>query len=87
MSEIYHIGVRVPLIIVSPFTRGGKVFTEHADHASQILFLGRCQLDCILTIAKMIARGISYSKGVQEHHDQPDIRLAAESHVEFTQRV
>ncbi|PGH00993.1 hypothetical protein AJ79_08057 [Helicocarpus griseus UAMH5409] len=32
-------GVRVPFYIVSPWTRGGRVFTEHADHNSQILFI------------------------------------------------
>lgn len=25
--------------MISPFTRGGRVFTEHADHTSQILFV------------------------------------------------
>lgn len=36
------IGFRLPFSIVNPFTRGGNrgnVFTEHADHNSQILFL------------------------------------------------
>ncbi len=33
-------GFRVPMHIISPWTRGQKVFTEHADHASQILFVG-----------------------------------------------
>lgn len=32
-------GYRLPFYIVSPFTRGGSVFTEHADHNSQLLFL------------------------------------------------
>ncbi|KAF3759903.1 putative hemolytic phospholipase C precursor [Cryphonectria parasitica EP155] len=32
-------GVRIPLFIISPFTRGGRVFTEHADHNSHILFV------------------------------------------------
>jgi phospholipase C len=32
-------GFRLPFYIVSPFTRGGNVFTEHADHNSQILFV------------------------------------------------
>ncbi|WEW57590.1 phospholipase C [Emydomyces testavorans] len=32
-------GMRVPFYIISPWTRGGRVFTEHADHTSQILFL------------------------------------------------
>jgi len=33
------IGVRVPFYIVSPWTRGNCVLTEHADHNSQILFI------------------------------------------------
>ncbi|RHZ47182.1 hypothetical protein CDV55_100609 [Aspergillus turcosus] len=32
-------GVRLPFYMVSPWTRGGRVFTERADHNSQILFL------------------------------------------------
>ncbi|KAJ5212782.1 uncharacterized protein N7498_004428 [Penicillium cinerascens] len=32
-------GFRVPFYMVSPWTRGGRVFTERADHNSQILFL------------------------------------------------
>lgn len=32
-------GYRLPFYIVSPWTRGGAVFTEHADHNSQILFI------------------------------------------------
>lgn len=32
-------GLRVPFYIISPWTRGGRVFTEHADHTSQILFV------------------------------------------------
>ncbi|KOS14184.1 putative phospholipase c [Malassezia pachydermatis] len=32
-------GFRVPFYIVLPFTRNGGVFTEHAAHESQILFL------------------------------------------------
>ncbi|KAJ5933635.1 hypothetical protein N7454_005964 [Penicillium verhagenii] len=32
-------GVRVPFYMVSPWTRGGRVFTERADHNSQILFV------------------------------------------------
>ncbi|KAJ9156129.1 Non-hemolytic phospholipase c [Pleurostoma richardsiae] len=32
-------GIRIPLVIVSPFTRGGHVFTERGDHASILLFL------------------------------------------------
>ncbi|KAJ5259435.1 phosphoesterase family-domain-containing protein [Penicillium angulare] len=32
-------GFRVPFMMISPWTRGGRVFTERADHNSQILFL------------------------------------------------
>lgn len=32
-------GYRVPLLLVSPWTRGGNVFTENADHNSQIMFV------------------------------------------------
>ncbi|KAJ5921076.1 hypothetical protein N7466_009402 [Penicillium verhagenii] len=32
-------GVRVPFYMISPWTRGGRVFTERADHNSQILFV------------------------------------------------
>lgn len=32
-------GFRLPFYIVSPWTRGGHVFTERADHISQIKFL------------------------------------------------
>jgi phospholipase C len=32
-------GFRVPFTIISPWTRGGYVFTEHADHNSQIMFI------------------------------------------------
>jgi phospholipase C len=32
-------GFRLPFYMVSPWTRGGAVFAEHADHSSQILFL------------------------------------------------
>ena len=32
-------GFRVPFFIVSPWTRGGSVFTEPADHISQLLFM------------------------------------------------
>ena len=32
-------GFRLPFYIVSPWTQGGNVFTEHASHESQILFL------------------------------------------------
>jgi phospholipase C len=32
-------GYRVPFTIISPWTRGGHVFTEHADHNSQIMFV------------------------------------------------
>ncbi|KAF2084809.1 phospholipase C [Saccharata proteae CBS 121410] len=32
-------GFRVPFYIISPWTRGGNVFVDHADHTSQLLFL------------------------------------------------
>ncbi|KAH8892840.1 non-hemolytic phospholipase c [Thozetella sp. PMI_491] len=32
-------GIRIPLMIISPFTRGGKVFTERGDHSSILMFL------------------------------------------------
>ncbi|TAQ91417.1 hypothetical protein B7494_g138 [Chlorociboria aeruginascens] len=32
-------GYRLPFYIISPWTRGGHVFTEHADHNSQIMFV------------------------------------------------
>ncbi|KAF7196686.1 Non-hemolytic phospholipase C [Pseudocercospora fuligena] len=32
-------GFRLPFYIISPWTRGGNVYTEHCDHSSQILFL------------------------------------------------
>ncbi|OXV10860.1 hypothetical protein Egran_01378 [Elaphomyces granulatus] len=38
-SEWEFLGVRVPFYIVSPWTRGNRVFTERADHNSQILFV------------------------------------------------
>lgn len=33
------LGFRLPFYIISPWTRGGHVFTEHADHNSQNLFV------------------------------------------------
>ena len=32
-------GFRMPFYIISPWTRGGHVFTEHADHNSQTMFV------------------------------------------------
>lgn len=32
-------GFRLPFYVVSPWTRGGGVFTAHSDHSSQIMFL------------------------------------------------
>jgi phospholipase C len=32
---IFSAGPRVPFYIISPWTRGGKFFTEYADHTSQ----------------------------------------------------
>lgn len=34
-------GFRLPFYIISPWTRGGKVYVEHADHNSQIMFVER----------------------------------------------
>ena len=39
MKMLTSIGFRVPFFIVSPWTRGGAVFTEPADHISQLLFM------------------------------------------------
>ncbi|PHH74029.1 hypothetical protein CDD80_3412 [Ophiocordyceps camponoti-rufipedis] len=36
-------GFRVPMYIISPWTRRGGVYTEHADHNSQLLFIERWQ--------------------------------------------
>jgi phospholipase C len=36
-------GIRVPMYIVSPWTRNGGVYTEHADHTSQLLFIEKWQ--------------------------------------------
>jgi phospholipase C len=33
------LGFRVPMFVVSPFSRGGRVFSEVADHTSQLRFL------------------------------------------------
>jgi Phosphoesterase family len=32
-------GFRLPFYVISPWTRGGHVFTAHSDHSSQIMFL------------------------------------------------
>ncbi|GJJ08151.1 hypothetical protein Clacol_002359 [Clathrus columnatus] len=32
-------GFRLPFYVVSPWTRGGHVFTAHSDHSSQIMFI------------------------------------------------
>ena len=37
-------GFRLPFYIVSPWTRGGSVFVENADHISQIKFIEQWQL-------------------------------------------
>lgn len=34
-------GWRTPRYIISPWTRGGNVFTERADHSSDIMFVER----------------------------------------------
>lgn len=36
-------GFRLPFYIISPWTRNGGVYTEHADHSSQILFVEKWQ--------------------------------------------
>lgn len=36
-------GLRVPFYIISPWTRHGGVFVEHADHNSQIMFIEKWQ--------------------------------------------
>lgn len=36
-------GFRVPMYIISPWTRNGGVYTEHADHNSQLLFIEKWQ--------------------------------------------
>ncbi|KAI1323731.1 phosphoesterase family-domain-containing protein [Xylariaceae sp. FL0255] len=39
-GEVYSgPGFRLPFYIISPWTRGGNVFVEHADHISQIKFV------------------------------------------------
>jgi phospholipase C len=39
--DFFGDGTRVPLIIVSPFTRGGHVYHEYADHVSLTKFIER----------------------------------------------
>lgn len=34
-------GFRLPFYIISPWTRGSNVYVEHADHSSQIKFVGK----------------------------------------------
>ena len=38
-SILTILGFRVPFYMISPWTRGNRVFTERADHNSQILFV------------------------------------------------
>jgi len=33
------LGMRVPMLVISPFSRGGHVFSETSDHTSQLRFL------------------------------------------------
>lgn len=35
----FSIGFRVPFYMISPWTRGNRVFTQRADHNSQILLI------------------------------------------------
>lgn len=39
--NLMSIGVRIPLFLISPFSSGGRLFTERADHNSHILFVGK----------------------------------------------
>lgn len=36
-------GIRVPMYIISPWTRNGGVYTEHSDHTSQLQFIEKWQ--------------------------------------------
>jgi phospholipase C len=40
LQHLTFTGYRAPFYIISPWTRDGNVFTEHADHNSHILFVG-----------------------------------------------
>lgn len=41
--------------MISPYTRGGKVFTERGDHSSMILFLGRrIQIQHVEALANLV---------------------------------
>jgi phospholipase C len=45
----WGLGFRLPFYIISPWTRGGHVFVENADHISQIKFVGKgiiVRLEC-----------------------------------------
>jgi phospholipase C len=39
--DFFGDGPRIPLIVVSPFSRGGRVVHEYADHASIVKFIER----------------------------------------------
>ena len=39
--DFFGDGPRIPLIIVSPFTRGGRVSHSYGDHASIVKFIER----------------------------------------------
>lgn len=39
--DFFGDGPRIPLIVVSPFSRGGRVVHEYADHASIVKFIDR----------------------------------------------
>jgi phospholipase C len=45
------LGYRLPFYIISPWTRGGHVFTEHADHNSQIMFVGELHVTLLLELS------------------------------------
>jgi len=33
------LGIRVPMLVISPFSRGGRIFSDVADHTSQLRFI------------------------------------------------
>jgi phospholipase C len=39
--DFFGDGTRIPLIVVSPFSRGGRVVHDYADHASILKFVER----------------------------------------------
>src|SRR5262249_17507710 len=39
--DFFGDGPRIPMIVVSPFSRGGKIVHSYTDHASFLKFIGR----------------------------------------------